>query len=108
VTDPHFAERIHIEFRAAMQPGWMERAACAGQPAASFFTDEVADVEPLPFAETVYDAMRVCSDCPVIADCISYAYESERPMSLLDPWVDGTDADDDRFGIYGVPGRIRE
>lgn len=106
--DPRITARLRAEFIRRFSPEWMQRAACAGQPVATFFTDEVADTEPLAFPETVYDALRVCSSCPVIRECISHAYDAEKPLTLLDPWQVTTDADDDRFGVWGAPGRVRE
>ena len=106
--DPRITARLRAAFIERMSPGWMQRAACAGQPTAQFFTDEVGDTRELAFPETVYDALRVCASCPVIRMCIAHAFDAEKPLTLLDPWLTTTDADDDRFGVWGTPGRIRE
>lgn len=85
----------------------MFRASCAGQPTSLWFKDEVADLgEDTVFPETVYDVLRICSTCPVQRECVTYAYELEA--DAYDPWVTSTDADNDRYGVWGCPGRIRE
>ncbi len=47
---------------------WEARAACAGQTGAMtalFFSDELADIAC---------AKNICSDCPVIAECLEAAF----------------------------------
>lgn len=89
-------------------PTWMSRAACSGLTTDKWFHDEVADLgEGTTFPETVMGPMRQhCSVCPVQRECITWAFEKEE--NLPDHWNERTSADADRFGVYLVPGRIRE
>lgn len=105
---PELSELAAALFGRMQQP-WMERAACAGKDPDEWFTDEVADLgEATVYPETVYDALRVCAACPVIRECITYAYQLEEEEHIPDPWVERDEGVRDRYGVYGVPGRVRE
>jgi hypothetical protein len=89
-------------------PSWMQRAACAERRTDKWFKDEVADLgEATVFPETVMGPMQEhCAVCPVMKECLTWAYERENPMRSR--WDETTDVDDDRYGVFAVPGKIRE
>lgn len=89
-------------------PAWMGRAACAERRTGKWFKDEVADLgEDTVFPETVMGPMQEhCLVCPVARECVTWAYACEEPNE--DHWSEATDVDDDRYGVFLVPGKIRE
>lgn len=60
--------------------GWRARAACRGMPTALFY-------QPVPTA-----ALRVCTGCPVRAQCLQVAFDHADPYGV---WGGLTPADRD-------------
>lgn len=69
------------------RPDWFDRAACRTIPTSTFFTNN-NDLRPDTADERA--AKRVCTDCPVRAECLAFGLE-------------------ERFGIWGgrTPGERR-
>jgi hypothetical protein len=111
--DRRFQARLVEEFLSKLLPEWAPGAACARSkpsdpPIDLWFTDDVTDLgEETQFPDlTAHDAMRICATCNFKRECVTWAYEMENDP--YDPWSESTDADNDRMGIFLVPGRIRE
>ena len=59
------------------RPAWMSQAACTGEPAATFFVERGGNMAR---------ARELCSRCPVVGECLSYADSDET----IDGWWGGT------------------
>lgn len=72
-----------------MDPGpmaWMDRAACLGAPAWLFFPHYAG-------SDLWEDALTICKECPVVAECRAYADEIEGgrgPESVFGVWAGET------------------
>jgi WhiB family redox-sensing transcriptional regulator len=60
---------------------WLDEAACLGQGADLFYSDEVFTPET---KKVIAKAKMFCKSCPVVADCLQYAINN-----------------DERFGVWG-------
>lgn len=57
-----------MTYNPVEQHPWMDGALCAQVGGDIFFVDDRAEMAA---------ARRICSSCPVIAECLSYAIEKE-------------------------------
>lgn len=55
---------------------WRRRAACTGLPNSAFFPVDAADTA------TIAQAKTVCETCPVSAQCLEYAFETNQRAGI--------------------------
>ena len=63
------------KFSAAV-PEWMARKACVGVDPDMFFCDENK-------RESVDDAKAICETCPVVSECLSWAYSTGSDYGIF-------------------------
>ena len=62
--------RVVMRSDRNVDTGWMEKAACRGEPTELFFFDERIE------RKRVAEAKAVCDKCPVWKNCLNYAIET--------------------------------
>lgn len=62
----------HSEFATALLADWKARAACAGYANTYFFP--TTETSP----DIVARARAICDTCPVQAECLEYAFETNQ------------------------------
>jgi WhiB family redox-sensing transcriptional regulator len=68
--------RITLDLRTDVVADWREQAACADYPNQLFFPGGDAS------EATVARAKGVCAVCPVIEDCLEYAFETNQRAGI--------------------------
>ena len=68
--------QVPVDLKPDVVTDWRDRAACAGYPNQLFFP--AGDVSQ----RIVEKAKAVCSICPVAADCLEYALETNQRSGI--------------------------